>query len=119
MALFLSSYYYDLDHPSGIVAIEFKEENFDNYTLIKELYEELINSETKKVSSYYFDIQQKDPDFDQRLLDEIKLACTENKVIAKDYGWDNFLKKHAMGWVIIELSKDKKEFYNDSFWTIT
>ena len=56
MALFLSSYYYDLDNPSGIVAIEFKEENFDNYTLIKELYEELINSETKKVSSYYFDI---------------------------------------------------------------
>ena len=35
-----------------------------------------INSETKKVSSYYFDIQQKDPDFDQRLLDKIKLACT-------------------------------------------
>ena len=51
-----------------------------------------INSETKKVSSYYFDIQHKDPDFDQRLLDEIKLACTENKVIAKDYGWVNFLK---------------------------
>ena len=56
-----------------------------------------INSETKKVSSYYFDIQQKDPDFDQRLLDEIKLACTENKVIAKDYGWDNFLKKTCDG----------------------
>ena len=36
-----------------------------------------------------------------------------------NYGWDNFLKKHAMGWVIIELSKDKKEFYNDSFWTLT
>ena len=74
-----------------------------------------INSETKKVSSYYFDIQHKDPDCDQLLLDEVKLACTENKVISKDYGWDNFLKKHAMGWVIIELSKDKKEFYNDSF----
>jgi hypothetical protein len=23
-----------------------------------------------------------------------------------------------LGWVIVELSRDKKEFYNDSFWEI-
>ena len=48
MKLFLSSYYHDPDHPCGIVVLEFKEENFDKYILIRELYNKLMNSETKK-----------------------------------------------------------------------
>ena len=118
MALFLSSYYKDYDHPSGIVFIEFKNKKFDKYNLLKDLYQQLINSKTKKVSSYYYEIQQDNPNFDQQLLDEIMLACNENKVIAKDRGWKDFLNKKAMGWVIIELSEDKKEFFNDHFWSI-
>tara|TARA_B100001063_G_C16697522_1_gene520681 strand:+ start:28 stop:393 length:366 start_codon:yes stop_codon:yes gene_type:complete len=116
--LFLSTYYDDPDHPSGIVALEFKEENFEKYKLMKDLYEELISSDTKKVTSNYYQVQQEDPDFDQHLVDEINLACKENTILAKDRGWDNFQFKKYLGWVIVELSRDKKEFYNDSFWKI-
>jgi hypothetical protein len=116
--LFLSSYYDDPDHPSGIIAIEFEEENFEKYQLMRDLYEELISSDQKKVSSYYYEVQQEDPNFDQRLVDEINLVCNENIILAKDRGWDDFQCKKSLGWVIVELSRDKKEFYNDSFWEI-
>jgi hypothetical protein len=38
--------------------------------------------------------------------------------LAKDIGWKDFIKMRAMGWVKIEISRDKKEFYNDAFWKI-
>jgi hypothetical protein len=116
--LYLSSYYYDVDHPDGIVLIEFQKEDFSSYNLLKELYEEFIEKNLKKIDSSYYEIEQKDPDFSQKLLSEISKACEENTILAKDIGWKDFIKMHAMGWVVIELSRDKKEFYNDAFWKI-
>ena len=73
-----------------------------------------------KSESYYYEINEKDPDFGERLVNELSDACLEHIVIAKeDRGWNKFEKKIGLGWVIIELSRDKKAFYNDSFWKIT
>ena len=116
--LYLSSYYGDVDHPNGIVLLEFQREDFGSYALLKELYEEFIEKNLKKIASYYWEIEQKDPGFSQGLLDEISKACEENTILAKDIGWNKFTKMHAMGWVVVELSRDKNVFYNDGFWKI-
>ena len=72
-----------------------------------------------KAVSYYYEINEKDPDFGERLVNELSEACIEHKVIAKDRGLNDFENKKYLGWVIIELSRDKTAFYNDSFWKIT
>ena len=116
--LYLSSYYYDLDHPCGIVLLAFQKEDFSNYSLLKELYENFIEKKLKKIERFYYEIEQKDPGFSQKLLSEISKACEENTILAKDRGWNDFIKMEAMGWVKIELSRDKSEFYNYGFWEI-
>ena len=117
--IYLSAYYHDADHPCGIVLLEFHEENFNSYNLLKELHEEFVNKNFKIVSSYYYDLEQKDPSFPQKLFDEILKACSENIVLAKDHGWNDFTIRKYMGWVIVELSYDKNDFYNDGFWEIS
>ena len=116
--LCLSSYYDDPDHPTGIVFLKFEHEDFKNFSLLKDLYIELTGKNLKKAEGNYYQIISKDPDFGQKLISEIENACNEHTVLAKDSGWNKFIKNYAIGWVIIELSRDKKELYNDGFWKI-
>ena len=53
--LYLSSYYYDLDHPCGIVLLAFQKEDFSNYFLLKELYENFIEKKLKKIECNYYE----------------------------------------------------------------
>tara|TARA_B110000285_G_scaffold221184_1_gene273791 strand:+ start:313 stop:810 length:498 start_codon:yes stop_codon:yes gene_type:complete len=151
--LYLSAYYDDPDYPHGVVLIEFLHEDFKEGTLLKDLYNELIemkNIKTKQElalemhklpfsqisKDQYWDVMHKwkstasvcgnyyqriedDPDFGERYFTELSEACIEHKVIAKGRDWDDFENKKALGWIEIELSRDKTAFYNDGFWKIS
>ena len=121
--LFLSAHYHDPDHPCGIVLLKIINEDFNNYILLKELYEEFIklnldNNGIKHVSSYYWEREQKEHDFSQKLFNELNSICESNIVLAKDIGWKNFSEMKYLGWAVIQIARDKKEFYNDGFWKI-
>jgi len=121
--LYLSAYYHDPDHPYGIVLLKIIHEDFNNYILLKELYEEFIKlnldtNERKHVSGYYWDREQKEHDFSQKLFCELNSMCEDNTILAKDRGWKDFSEMKYMGWVVIQLARDKKEFFNDGFWEI-
>ena len=44
--------------------------------------------------------------------------CESNTVLANARGWKDFSEMKSMGWVVIQLARDKKEFFNDGFWEI-
>jgi hypothetical protein len=118
--LYLSAYYDDPDHPSGIVIVEINMQNFDNYKILKAQYEDFKAKKSIKLSNNYFDVieVQKNTEFVSQLYKEVCQICEENKVIGKDTGWNEFENLNAYGWIIFELSHDIKALFNDSFWEV-
>ena len=47
MKLYLNSYFYDFDHPYGIIIYEIEKDELGNYFLLNNMCNELIKSEKK------------------------------------------------------------------------
>ncbi len=116
--MYINAYYHDPDHPTGIVLIEIYKPDFSKYKYLKMLYNEFKINNFKRVDGYYYEIEQNDPDFSNMIVAEITAVCNENKAIAKDSGWNDFIELKYMGWIRIEFALNKNELYNDGFWRL-
>jgi len=111
-------YYHDSDHPNGIAIVKLKNLDYSQFPLINELYSELVNQKKSVVSSYYFEREQKEIDFGQRLVNEVLQVINSQDLLANDVGWDNFIQHKYLGWVVLQLSETKAQLYNDGFWNL-
>jgi hypothetical protein len=114
--MFLNVYYHDSDHPNGIALVKLNDLDYTEFPLINELYSELFIQKKTVVSSYYYEREQKEIDFGQRLVNEVLQVIKSQELLAKDVGWDNFIQHKSLGWVVLQLSEIKTQLYNDSFW---
>ena len=120
MKLYLSSYFYDPDHPYGIVLMETSQEKLEKYPLLNSICTELIKTgETQEFTR----------DYDRNELSkEIIRASKENKILSQAIGvnarrgWSEYSnmelpnRSSTLNWAIIELAINKEELFNDSFW---
>ena len=117
MKLYLNSYFYDYDHPYGIIIYEIEKEELGNYSLLNNMYKELIKSE-KIINNRIFKCDQ------IKLAKEIIMLNKDVKSLATDRGWKEYCElkfdekdvKNILDWVVIELSTNKELLYNDFFW---
>lgn len=116
--VYINIYYHDPDHPKGIVLIKACDESFTDYRVIQQLYQEFIQKGCSLVSSYYYDKNETDANFALHLYNEVNTLCSQHEVLAKDFGWDDFMQMKYMGWVVVQISTSKNELYNDGFWSM-
>jgi len=118
MKLYLNSYFYDFDHPYGIIIYEIEKDELGNFFLLNNMCNELIKSEKKIINNRTFKCDQ------IKLAQEIIMLNKDVKPLATDRGWKEYcdLKfddndvKNILDWVVIELSINKGLVYNDFFW---
>ena len=72
MKLYLNSYFYDPDHPYGIIIMEITQEKIEKYPLLNSMYNELISSGEEKINNHSFNCE------DNELAKEIILLSKEN-----------------------------------------
>tara|TARA_A100001037_G_scaffold219021_1_gene196940 strand:+ start:286 stop:669 length:384 start_codon:yes stop_codon:yes gene_type:complete len=116
MKLYLNSYFYDPDHPYGIIIMEITQEKIEKYPLLNSMYNELISSGEEKINNHSFNCE------DNELAKEIILLSKENPPLARARGWKEYCnledpqRIHNLSWAIIELANNKDVLVNDFFW---
>ena len=116
MKLYLNSYFYDPDHPYGIIIMETTREKIERYTLLNSMYNELISSGEDKINNHSFNCD------DTKLANEIILLSKKNPPLAMARGWKEYCNLEDpqridnLCWAIVELANKKDVLVNDFFW---
>jgi len=139
--LYISFYFYDCDWPYQVALIRCKHEDFEPGSLASVLFAKLNNdvipdsifasgieeprgSYRKEFEDldirisgcgFYKEIEN-DPSFGLKLGNELVSLCKEHTVLGKGRGYQEVVNNApGMGWMGIEMSRDKRKFFNDSF----